>query len=222
MLISALPFIVFSLLHVGGEAVKYRPLRYLSKPFLMPSLALFYILNAQNPSVVLIAAIAGGWLGDLFLMIPDKSDKKLFFKLGLAAFLIGHLFYAAAFFGQGSFKFKSVMAPVAALAMIGYCLIIFIKLKPHMGKLFVPITVYIVVIAVMGISTTLCLSTQELSPALTAVFGAFVFIISDTVNAWNRFAYEIPNERVHTMNTYLTGQFLLVLGFLQFIPVQGL
>jgi uncharacterized membrane protein YhhN len=219
LLVSALPFIVLSLLHIGGEAVKYRPLRYLTKPFLMPALALFYILNVQNPSGMLIAAIAGGWLGDLFLMIPDKSDKKLFFKLGLVAFLFGHLFYAAAFLGKGSFRFDSIMASVFALLMIAFCLIVFIKLKPHMGKLFIPITVYIVVIALMGISTTLCFSTQDLSPVLIAVIGAIVFMISDTMNAWNRFAKEIPNERVHTMNTYLSGQFLLVLGFLQFYPL---
>lgn len=182
----------------------------------MPLLALFYVLNEPSPSIILLLATAGGWWGDLFLMIPDTSDRKPFFKLGLVSFLAGHLFYAAVFYSAGSLRFDSFITPVPALVMVLYCLIVFIKLKPHMGKLFLPITVYIVVIALMGIATTLCFSTQALSPALIAVLGAVIFMISDTMNAWNRFAREIPNERVLTMSTYLSGQFLLILGFLLF------
>lgn len=219
MLVSVLPFIVLSLLHVGGEAIRYRPLRYGTKPFLMPALALFYVLNVPSPSFILLAAILGGWFGDLFLMIPDRSEGKLFFKLGLVSFLVGHLFYALAFVKQGALRFDSLMAPLLALAMIVYVVLVFVKLKPHMGSLFLPITLYIVVIALMGVSTTLCFSTQSLTAALTAVIGAFIFMVSDTLNAWNRFAREIPNERVHTMNTYLAGQGLLILGYIQFSPV---
>jgi len=51
------------------------------------------------------------------------------------------------------------------------------------------------------------------------MIGALVFIISDTINAFNKFAKEIPYERLYTMSTYLLGQFLLVLGFLYAIPI---
>ena len=46
--------------------------------------------------------------------------------------------------------------------------------------------------------------------------GAFVFMVSDTLNAYNRFVREIPFERLLTMGTYLGGQFLLVQGYLLF------
>ncbi|MDC7236100.1 MAG: lysoplasmalogenase [Spirochaetales bacterium] len=218
MLVSAAPFLILSLIHIAGEGLRYRPVRYLSKPFLMPALALFYILNTGAPSGLLIAAIAGGWLGDLFLMLPDRTEGKLYFKLGLLSFLLGHLFYAAAFVSRGAFRFDSLLSLAAAVLILVYCGAVFIKLKPFMGKLFIPITAYIDVIALMGIAVTSCIYTQPLNAALTALAGAVIFMISDTLNAWNRFASEIPNERVYTMTTYLAGQFLLVLGFLCFIP----
>jgi uncharacterized membrane protein YhhN len=66
----------------------------------------------------------------------------------------------------------------------------------------------------MGISTTFLWGSSETIGIILLMMGALVFIISDTINAFNKFAKEIPYERLFTMTTYLVGQFLLVLGFL--------
>jgi len=216
MLYSALPFIAFSLLHVFGEVINSRWIRVLSKPLLMPLLALFYIVMSPSPSVLLLAAIAGGWLGDLFLMVPDRGESRLWFKSGLVAFLLGHLFYAAAFFRESLSGHLTVIAILFSAVFAVYGVVVFLKMKSYLGKLLIPVAVYIAVIMVMGISTALCFGSEAAVPAGIAVLGALIFMISDTMNSWNRFVKVIPHERVLTMSTYLTGQFLLVLGYLLF------
>lgn len=222
----AFPFFLFSLAHVAGEFLKNRRvgdrIRYGTKPFLMPLLALYYLFSAialdQRVSILILLALGGGWLGDLFLMIPDPEKTRKWFRPGLGAFLLGHIFYTAAFV-RSALPLSDLNSISAALILffLAYGLLAYRALSPFMGKLRLPITVYIAVIALMGISTALCLISQPWTPALIAILGALIFMISDTVNAWNRFARPIGGERIITMATYLAGQFLLIAGFLLFI-----
>jgi len=217
MSVFSLPFLLCSLLHVFGEVINSKRIRVISKPLLLPLLAFFYLKSTDPVSFLLLAALAGGWLGDLFLMIPDREEGKPWFKAGLVAFLLGHLFYAAAFFSRMGGNGVSPGGAVVSAGFVLYGVIVFLKMKSFLGKLFVPVTVYIGVIVMMGISTALCFGFQPLLPAGTAVLGALIFMISDTMNSWNRFVRVIPHERVLTMSTYLAGQFLIVAGFTGFL-----
>ncbi|QEN08725.1 lysoplasmalogenase [Oceanispirochaeta crateris] len=216
MLFPALPFLLISILHVLGEVANSRMIRHGTKPLLMPLLAFFYILTEFNFSFLFIAALAGGWVGDLFLMLPDKGNKKTWFKLGLISFLVGHLFYVMAFFKKGSLSALFSPAFIPAMGFLLFGFLVFLGMKNFMGKLFGPITVYIAVIALMGVSTTLCFGIQPRNAVWISLLGALIFMISDTMNAWNRFVKVIPHERVLTMTSYLAGQFFLVLGYVQF------
>ena len=210
-------FVVVCLAHLAAEAVRSQPGRLVTKPLLMPALAWYYTASAAQPNSVLLAALACGWLGDVFLMIPDPARTRRYFKPGLVAFLAGHLLYAAVFaaylpqasnvpsWGWGA------LIVFLAVGAVGYRLIV-----PHAGKLRPAIVAYIVIIVLMGASTVLPLGTVNTAGALTAMAGALLFMLSDTVNAYNRFVREIPGERLYTMSTYLGGQFLLVQGYLMF------
>lgn len=210
-------FILFSLAHLAAEAAWSRTGRYITKPFLMPFLLLYYVTSAGELNGLLIAALAFGWLGDVFLMIPDPRNTRRFFKPGLLAFLLGHILYIAVF---AAYLPRASSVPVwgwAALAVyvatgiVGYRLIV-----PHAGKMLPAIIVYIIIIVLMGASTVLPLGSAATCGAVTAMAGAFIFMLSDTLNAYNRFVREIPFERLFTMGTYLVGQFLLVQGYLFF------
>ncbi len=207
--------IVFAAAHLIGEALKSMPVRYITKPFLMPSLALYYITSAVEVNWLVIAALVCGWLGDIFLMIPDPEKTRIYFRPGLVAFLLGHVFYIIVF---GAF-----LTGIGSLPWYGYaCFVVFLAsglfgaklLLPHAGAMRGPILGYIVIIVLMGFAATLPLGSALLRGAVTVVLGAFVFIVSDTINAYNKFVKEIPYERLYTMSTYLAGQFLLVQGCL--------
>jgi uncharacterized membrane protein YhhN len=203
--------------HLAAEAMASLPGRYATKPFLVLSLALYYVSAAPAVNWLMVAALTGGWLGDIFLMIPDPHKTRRWFKPGLAAFLLGHVFYIAVFAayagnagGVPAWGWCSLAVFVATGGM-GYRLI-----APHAGKMLPAIIAYIAIIVLMGAATVLPLGSVRLAGALLAMTGAFIFMVSDTVNAYNKFAREIPHERLYTMSTYLGGQFLLVQGYLMF------
>ena len=101
--------------------------------------------------------------------------------------------------------------PYIAMGLFGFKLI-----APHAAAMKKAITAYVLVITVMGISTIFTLQTVPLKGAVLVMSGALVFMVSDIINAYNKFAREIPNERLYTMSTYMLGQFLLVQGIVFF------
>ena len=72
-----------------------KPIEYITKPLLLPLLILFYLTYLPDVNWWYVAGMIGGFLGDVFLMLPDPSGKKTAFKIGLIAFLLGHVFYQA-------------------------------------------------------------------------------------------------------------------------------
>jgi len=210
-------FIVLAATHVVSEGFTFMPGRYCIKPLLMPALALYYISAAETPNAFMLAAVGFGWLGDIFLMIPEPQKTRRYFRPGLVAFLLGHVFYIVVFasYGPGMENFPAaawlLLIPYAAPGAFGYRLI-----GPHAGSMKKAILAYTVIFVVMGAVTVLPMGTATLAGVLTAMAGAFVFMISDIINAYNKFAREIANERVYTMSTYLAGQLLLVHGYLMF------
>lgn len=210
-------FILLSVVHLVFEAAGSRAGRYITKPLLMPALAMYYGTAAAWPNPVLLAAIFCGWLGDIFLMIPDPQKTRRYFKPGLVAFLLGHFLYIAVF--------AAYLPDWANVPVLGWaCLSVFVAagvvgcrlIAPHASEMLPAIIAYITIIVLMGASTVLPLGSVRTTGAVTAMSGAFVFMISDTINAYNRFVREIPLERLFTMGTYLIGQFLLVQGYLLF------
>lgn len=216
-------FLLDAVLHLVGEWMILHDspigmrMRYFTKPFLMPLLGCYYIFT-QLPDLVniwIILGILGGLGGDVGLMLPDPRGKKTGFKLGLISFLLGHVFYIIAFIqAAGNFQGYLWWTSFFTIPYIVHGIIVYPKLTKHTGPLTIPVTIYIFVIVIMGISTGLLWGIKNPTGILIAMIGAWFFIISDTINAYNKFVHEIHNERLFTMSTYLLGQFLLILGYL--------
>ncbi|MHA1110923.1 MAG: lysoplasmalogenase [Promethearchaeota archaeon] len=209
-------------LRIKGKEKPGQLIEFITKPLLMPILIVFYLTYLPAVNWWYIAGIIGGFLGDVFLMLPDPSGKKTAFKIGLVAFLLGHVFYIVAliqnYIAWVQISWEYIGFPwlplVLAAAYIVYGLIIGFKLLPHCGKLKIAVLVYLIVIVLMGISTTI-LGWEGISTGvIILIVGAWLFVISDTFNAFNKFAKPIKNERLITMSSYILGQFLMLLGFI--------
>jgi uncharacterized membrane protein YhhN len=210
-------FLALACAHLICEGFKLMTARYLLKPLLMPSLAVYYLCSTKAPHKFLLAALFASWLGDVFLMIPDPQKTRKYFKPGLAAFLLGHVFYITVFFPYAA-RLEAfpgggwlLLLPYLGLGILGFRLI-----SPHAGAMKKAIIAYVIVITSMGISTVFPLGQVSLHGVILAMAGSLIFMVSDIVNAYNKFVAEVVNERVYTMSTYLLGQFLLVQGFLFF------
>ena len=222
-------FGVDSLIHLYGQYIFIKGkeklgklIEYITKPLLLPLIIAFYLTYLPAVNWWYIAGMIGGFLGDVFLMLPDPSGKKTSFKIGLIAFLLGHVFYVVAliqnYVAWLQISWEAVGFPwlplVLAVAFIVYGLIIGFLLLPHCGKLKIAVLVYLIVIVLMGISTTI-IGWKGMKPGvITLIVGASLFVVSDTYNAFGRFVKPIPNERLIVMSTYIIGQFLMLLGYI--------
>lgn len=214
-------FSIFSLAHLIGELIieknekKFLILRYITKPFLMPLLLSYYISALEYVNWFLIFALIFGFIGDIFLMLPDPEKTKKWLRIGLISFLIGHLVYIAAFiYEAGNFSHFVWWSIFLAIPFIIAALVIHPKLTKYTGKMTIAVTIYIIVIALMGISTTFLIGYADVVAFLLIYFGACLFTISDTMNGYAKFVNKFKFERIITMFTYIIGQLMIVLGIL--------
>ena len=196
-----------AILHIWAEYHALRIQIYVFKPLTMVFIFLIAILKTkESPTFYAFAIIAGlvcSMAGDTFLMLP--SDQ---FIPGLVSFLVAHLFYIAAF--THGRKVRSI--PWTLIPFTLYGILIYGILSPYLGGLNVPVAVYIAVILVMGWRAWEGWSQTGEKTALLAFFGAFLFIISDSILALNRFREPFIVARALNLSTYFTAQWLIALS----------
>jgi len=153
----------------------------------------------------LLLALVLGLAGDVFLL--RDSDTR--FRLGLAAFLVGHLAYVVSFVRLG-------LDPAgwawAAWVVLLACLLATRQVAPATylrsgWALAGPVGLYTIVIGAMVI---VAFDTGDPTIAL----GATVFAASDSILAVNRFVRPLAWAPVAVMVTYHVGQALIVAGLL--------
>jgi alkenylglycerophosphocholine/alkenylglycerophosphoethanolamine hydrolase len=150
-----------------------------------------------------VAGLALSLAGDIFLMLP--RDR---FVAGLASFLLGHLAYVVGFWVDDQPGGLPLVVGVVAVAVVVVVLARRIlgglRASGH-GELVAPVTAYMGVIAVMVLSATG-------TGAAPAIVGAWLFLASDALIAWNRFVRPLAWAPVTIMVTYHLAQAGLVLS----------
>lgn len=141
-----------------------------------------------------VAALLCCAAGDVLLALGH-------FLFGLAAFLLGHLCYLAAFAREPRWS-PGALAVLAALAVCIALLVLF--LSPHLGDMRLPVYAYMLVIVAM---TTAAILGRD-NHVLVGV-GAVLFLVSDALIAVNRFASPFDGSGYAIMASYYGAQFLL-------------
>ncbi len=149
---------------------------------------------------MVITGLLFSMAGDVFLMLPTDH-----FIAGLISFLIAHLFYITAF--SRDVKIRSALP--AAIVFVLFGILIYSVLAPYLGKMKLPVIAYILVILVMGWRAWAKYSQTRKRSALFAFFGAVLFIVSDSVLAYNRFREHFEIARALNLSTYFTAQWLI-------------
>jgi len=143
-------------------------------------------------------------MGDVCLALPQKKA----FMGGLAAFLVGHVFYIVSFLSLTSiFHWISP----GLIIFIGMSALIFFWLRPHLRSMLIPVLLYILVITVMasGAWTVFWKSSFQISGRALLLVGAFCFYVSDVLVARNKFIKEKYRNRLLGLPLYYAGQFML-------------
>ncbi|MGZ4630984.1 lysoplasmalogenase [Oryzihumus sp.] len=186
----------------------HRRVETVAKPLVMvllAALALALGAGGTGTGRWLLAAIALGCIGDVALL----RDNEARFLGGLAAFLLGHLAYVAAFASLGldpRWSLAGAAVVLLDLATAGRRILVSVARQDR--TLGGAVAAYMLVIAAMTVTAW---GTGRPLVAL----GAVVFVVSDTVLALDRFVRPRPGSRVLVMVTYHVGQLLMVLGVLR-------
>jgi len=194
--------IVAAFIHIRAEYRGPQQHIYIFKPLTMVFILLIAVLGqAAAPfyKYMIITGLVFSLAGDIFLMLP--SDR---FVPGLVAFLIAHLFYSAAFASEVS---ALIWWPAIPLVIFG--IIIYLILAPALGKLKVPVLIYVVVILAMAWLAWERWSQMRQSGALLAAAGAVLFVISDTILAIHRFRGAFKSAHALNLITYFAAQCLI-------------
>ncbi|MBK5485598.1 lysoplasmalogenase [Peribacillus sp. TH16] len=141
-------------------------------------------------------------LGLLFCMLGD--GLLIWFVIGLSAFLIGHLFYIAAFLNTWSFswiRFATILPIAGYSTWIGREIVLSLIEKGE-NSLIIPVICYVTVISLMGWAAFM-------TGNVAAIIGGLLFVISDSILSWNKFVEDITFSGPLIMLTYYTAQFFI-------------
>ena len=149
----------------------------------------------------IVAGLMFSLAGDVLLMLPADL-----FVGGLLAFLGGHVCFIAAFLGDSRFGTR----PLAWLA----CLLVgggnLALLWPSIPAALHPaVAVYGLVLSAMGAQALgrawFHAGTRLARPAQRAAIGGLLFMLSDSLLAWNRFHGTVPLAMLWVLGSYFAA-----------------
>jgi uncharacterized membrane protein YhhN len=202
--------IVSAVLHINAEYHGPQWKIYIFKPLTMV-LIITMGLNLLPEDIgwyhlALLVGLLFSIGGDVALMWP--SDK---FLLGLVSFLTGHVFYISGL--HSGIEWTSTGVVWVPLLFLGSGM--FWVLRSGLGKMQVPVLVYILVILIMsGLAWERHLQL-ELPQTLFAGCGVILFLISDAMLAWNRFRMKFKSAQVFILSTYYVAQSAIAISMSQ-------
>ena len=154
-----------------------------------------------------VIALVFSWGGDVFLMMNDM------FIAGLVSFLLAHIFYIIAYHKTGAAN--GALRPLDIIKFVLFGAVLLWVLYPGLGGLLVPVLAYMLVLLGMGIWAHKRRGATSAASFMLVSTGAILFVISDGLIAINKFAFEVPAERLLVMSTYIAAQYLIVRGLLK-------
>lgn len=193
-------------------------LQTIFKPLIIPTLIGY--LDSQVKSLTaglsksIVLALLFSLSGDVMLMFQSKND--IFFLLGLSSFLIAHIFYIV-FFHKARVK-EQVKSNIALLAIVVvYYVCLIALLSPRLGDMKLPVRIYGIVISFMFMLAMHMLSIKNKIAGKWMMWGALLFVISDSVLAINKFYQPFEQAGVVIMLTYGLAQLFIVKGATAYI-----
>ena len=198
-----------AILHLITTVYSIPTLNLITKPLLMILLAGYFVSligNAdQKFKIIILLALLFSWFGDTFLML--QRDNPLFFILGLGSFLFAHIAYIV------GFKKFNARAPISIQASVSivfflYTIALLYVLWDGLVDMKIPVVLYAIVLTIMGVVGVI----KNYRVNNLIVVGVMLFIVSDSMIAYDKFVEPITSSRFLIMSSYILAQFLIIRG----------
>lgn len=217
----ALWYFAVSITFIILENTHFALAALIAKALIIPSLMLFYHFSVKgNYGIfhkIIMLGLLFSWFGDVSLQLGEANlhfnlNPDLLFVVGLATFLITQLIY---FIGFSLPKGKNLIFSTRiyqTILVVFYGGIMMYYLYRSLGDMKVPVIAYMVIILLMLLSALNRYGKVNGLSYILVTLGAILFVISDSLIAITRFHMEINFAGVLIMITYVTAQYLIVLG----------
>ncbi len=203
---------------VGAIQPELTALHSYAKPLLMLSLMLCVLFNwrstGKNLLVLLLFALLFSLFGDV-LLLPELGEK--FFIFGLVSFLLAHILYIILFLKIPSRPMELPFIrrnPWTIFVMILYGGWMYLKVKDGADEIAWAVLIYILVIMTMAIIALNRQGTVSKMSFQFVTIGAVLFLVSDSLLAWNKFVEPIDHSPIYILSTYALAQLAIVRGVL--------
>jgi uncharacterized membrane protein YhhN len=191
---------------ISGKYQRSKFLHYAFKPLTMVMIiSLAWERTVGTASVygtLVLAGLCVSLFGDIFLMLPSR-----YFRPGLLSFLAGQFLYIGAFsrdLGKLHFSWLWII--------LAYSALVFLSLYRGLGRYRWAVLIYILAISAMAwLALNRYLGMREPGSLLAAI-GAFLFLVSDSFNAVNRFRKPFRAAQIIILGTYFAAQLLFALS----------
>ncbi len=140
----------------------------------------------------------------LFSGCGDALLARNLFAPGLGSFLVAQLCYVGHFLEQRQYD---VRARSRVLLVFVVCGLVCSLILPNTGEMLVPVTLYMVALAMMGVTAALYGAASHL-----IFYGALSFILSDSMIAIDRFNTPFEGAQYLIMVTYYAAQLMILWG----------
>lgn len=206
---------IIALLDITGIVSGISMLHYVCKPLLMPMLVTAAVAAGYlHGRLWIILGLLFAFAGDVLLLFPDTDP--LYFMAGLSAFLLTHVFYIRYFIsmkknGPSLANKRSWLV----LLIAGYSGLLLYILVPKLGNMLIPVIIYACTISVMVFCSLLLPFSVNAIARKLFIYGAVLFVLSDSILAINKFYEPFGTAPVLIMLTYCLAQYFIVKGFLR-------
>ena len=205
-------YISVSLMTVFARVYHKRTLLYVSKPLMMPCLLLFYLVSYMFLQPVIIAALFFAWTGDI-LLLWYKTRKWLI--AGMHSFLVVQLLYIVFMFRHqvdaNSFSTFSIIFVVVFLFAGIY---IYKRLYKYWKELKIPVLIYIFAELCFSYLCFVHWADQMTDVSTVQLLGSLLFLVSDTIMAFDTFRKHVRKSGGWILGTYATAQLFILVGFM--------
>ena len=203
-------FLLPAVVNLAGKLFGNEAMADISKPFLMPFLALsVYILLKEHDvrgcrvKTILLALLFGA-AGDILLMLPGIG----FFMAGMVAFFIGHVFYFSTV--PAPCKVNGVSGKILSVVSLLVLLAVVLSIAGRFsveGPMKVAIMVYACAFAFLIHACIVAAIDRKKPLYLVTALGFIFFAVSDALLAIGLFTdIKVPNRGFLVMATYIVAQ----------------
>lgn len=206
------------MLNLVAVTIGSRALELVSKPLLMPLLALSVFILAKEHDIrdrrvkLIVLALLFGALGDTLLMAGGGG----WFISGMFAFLIGHILYFSVL--PSPWKVKGLSGTILSLLLLAVLLTGVLTLAgrfPAEGVMGISVKVYSCAFAFLIHASVIAAIDRRRPLYFLTALGFMVFAFSDTFVAIGAFTdLKIPYHGLIVMSTYMAAQMLVSLSLL--------